>query len=307
MSQRKSHHEMGETSWEELGKLNAQLEIPFGKTKADVWAEMETQIDTATQPKKISLLSRPVFRLAMAASVVLLLGVVGLMRFYTTTVETQPGHQQLVNLPDGSAVRLNAVSTISYHPYWWRFSRVVALRGEAFFEVEKGSRFMVSSERANTTVLGTSFNIYSRNEDYRVSCLTGKVRVHTKNDEAVLSANEKAELKEGGTFEVLKNISFEAEAAWINNEFNFRNKPLKEAFEEIERQYGVVIEGKNILNNETLDARISGHIERKDNSANDLIEMICTIYKFDNKSDFKSYNLNFEKIKENEYRIFISE
>ena len=30
---------------------------------------------------------------------------------------------------------------------------------------------------AKTVVLGTSFNIYSRNTNYQVTCVTGKVRV----------------------------------------------------------------------------------------------------------------------------------
>lgn len=291
MNQGKLDRKLGNNGLDDLRKLDEQLEIPFAKTKADVWAEMEVQIDAAPQQTKIRLLSRPVFRMAVAASVLLVLGIAGLMRFYTTNVKTLPGQQQLVSLPDGSTVQMNAVSSVSYHPYWWRFSRQVQLEGEAFFEVEKGSRFTVSSEQANTTVLGTSFNVYSREKTYRVSCLTGKVQVRYAGSEAILTPNEKAELKDGA-FEIQKNIIFENEAAWINNEFNFRNKPLHEILGEIERQYGVIIQNKTILNNEITDAKMSGRLIRTELSSNQILEMIAAIY-----------NLKFEPLKENEYRL----
>jgi len=292
MNQGKLHRKLGNTGLNDLRKLEEQLEIPFAKTKADVWTEMEMQIDTTPQHVKIRLLSRPVFRMAVAASVLIVFGIAGLMRFYTISITTLPGQHQLVSLPDGSTIQMNAMSSISYHPYWWRFSRHVQLAGEAFFEVEKGSRFMVSSDQASTTVLGTSFNVYSREKTYRVSCLTGKVQVRSGDSEAILTANEKAGLKEDGTFEVQKNIIFENEAAWINNEFNFRNKPLQEILEEVERQYDVIIHDKNILNNEMADAKMSGRLIRTELSSNQILEMIAAIY-----------HLKFEQLKENEYRL----
>ena len=57
------------------------------------------------------------------------------------------------------------------------FSRKVSLEGEAFFEVNPGKKFEVVSKFGKTIVLGTSFNIYSRNSSYQVTCMTGKVKV----------------------------------------------------------------------------------------------------------------------------------
>ncbi|MGQ7870574.1 FecR family protein [Sunxiuqinia sp. sy24] len=278
----------------DLDRLNNRLEIPYSRSKTDVWAAMETQLETVPQVKPIRLYSRPAFRLAMAASILLVVGLVGLMRFYTLDVISNPGQQLVVDLPDGSAVHLSAVSEVSYHPYWWRFSRELSFSGEAFFEVEKGSRFSVKSEKASTIVLGTSFNIFARDQSYRVACQTGKVKVVGQADGSVviLTANEKAELKAGNGFEIQRQINFKSEAAWINDEFNFRGKPLKEVLEEVERQYGVHIQGKDLLNHGTYDASISGHMVRSELNAEAILEMICTIY-----------NLKFEKVNPNEYRI----
>lgn len=277
-----------------LDRLNNRLEIPYSRSKADVWEAMESQLETKAPVKAIKLVHRQVFRLAMAASVLLVVGLVGLIRFYAVDVATNPGQQLLVDLPDGSTVHLSAVSTVSYHPYWWRFARELSLEGEAFFEVESGSRFTVNSAMGATSVLGTRFNIYARGESYRVACQTGKVKVvgQQTGSEVILTANEKAELKAGNGFDVQRGINFEAEAAWINDEFDFKNKPLAEVLEEVERQYGVRIQGKDVLNDGTYDASISGRLVRSELNAESMLDMICTIY-----------NLKFEKINSNEYRI----
>jgi ferric-dicitrate binding protein FerR (iron transport regulator) len=277
-----------------LDRLNDRLEIPYSRSKADVWEVMETQLETKTPAKTIKLVRRQAFRLAMAASVLLVVGLIGVMRFYTVDVATNPGQQLVVDLPDGSTVHLSAVSTVSYHPYWWRFTRELILGGEAFFEVGPGSRFTVNSAMGATTVLGTRFNIYARGESYRVACQTGKVKVvgQQSGSEVILTANEKAELKAGNGFDVQREINFEAEAAWINDEFDFKNKPLVEVLEEVERQYGVHIQGKDLLNDGTYDASISGRLVRSELNTESILDMICTIY-----------NLKFEKVNSHEYRI----
>ncbi|KOH43458.1 FecR family protein [Sunxiuqinia dokdonensis] len=277
-----------------LDRLNDRLEIPYSRSKAEVWAAMEARLEPKAPVKTIKLVHRPVFRLAMAASVLLMVGLIGLMRFYSVDMTTSPGQQLVVDLPDGSTVHLSAVSTVSYHPYWWRFARELDLEGEAFFEVEPGSRFTVSSTMGATSVLGTRFNVYARGESYRVACQTGKVKVvgQQNGSEVILTANEKAALKAGNGFEVQRGINFEAEAAWINDEFDFKNKPLVEVLEEVERQYGVHIQGKDVLNDGTYDASISGRLVRSELNTESILEMICTIY-----------NLKFEKLNSSEYRI----
>ncbi|WP_430974322.1 FecR family protein [Sunxiuqinia rutila] len=278
----------------ELDRLDTHLEIPYAKNREEVWKAMEARLETGASKKTISLFRRPAVRLAIAASVLLLLGLIGVMRFYTVDVTSSPGQLLVVELPDGSAVQMSAVSSLTYHPYWWRFSRELSLDGEAFFEVEKGSRFSVKSEKATTSVLGTRFNIYARDESYRVVCQTGKVKVVGQADgsEVILTANQKAELKAGDGFDVQQNINVQAETAWINDEFNFRDRPLKEVLEEVERQYGVSIQGKNLLNDGNYQASISSRMVRSELDAEDILEMICTLYK-----------LQYEKLGPNEYRI----
>ena len=72
---------------------------------------------------------------------------------------------------------LNSASSLSYYPFWWSFDKKAELNGEAFFEGEHAKNFTITSDKAETTVLGTSFNIYARDNDYQVTCVTGKVKV----------------------------------------------------------------------------------------------------------------------------------
>ena len=104
--------------------------------------------------------------------------------------------KQTVILPDGSIAQLNGSSTLKYHPYWWNISRNISLEGEAFFEVAKGSKFSVESKNGTTSVLGTSFNIYARSNQYEVVCVTGKVWVENATGEVstIITPNQKAVL-----------------------------------------------------------------------------------------------------------------
>ncbi len=77
------------------------------------------------------------------------------------TKENPKGQKSTIFLKDGSKVILNANSKISYLKPFDEDQRVVALEGEAFFEVakDKDRPFKVVSGVITTTALGTSFNI----------------------------------------------------------------------------------------------------------------------------------------------------
>ena len=117
--------------------------------------------------------------------------------FYTKSEVAERGSHLAVALPDGSKVDLNAESEISYKPLWWFISRDVKLKGEAYFEVEKGSKFDVHSTQYTVSVLGTSFNVFSRAGKFNVTCLTGKVNVSDKSESVILIPNMQALLSNG--------------------------------------------------------------------------------------------------------------
>lgn len=260
--------------------------IAFEKSEADVWADLERKLSAPASPSRtISLGS--VVRWSAAAVFLLLVGFATVVFTYTQDLETRPGEHLTAQLPDGSAVELNAGSSLSYYPLKWHFERKVTFEGEGYFTVSKGKSFEVISKNGITTVLGTSFNIYARDDEYRVSCLSGKVEVALASKESVLLLpNDHVELSEGKLV-VTPMVSGERAIGWTTNQFFFANRPLKEVIDEIERQYAVTIELAPELNNRNFGSNFS-----KKYSVEEVLEFVC-----------KPMNLKFVKQTDNTYRI----
>jgi len=109
--------------------------------------------------------------------------------------------------------------------------------------VEKGKKFTVISSKGTTRVLGTSFNIYSREEVYKVTCITGSVKVRSETgSEVILKPDSKAEIDADSKINVKTGIETFPEISWKKNIFLFYASPILQVFSEIERQYGVEIE-----------------------------------------------------------------
>ena len=226
-------------------QIFSNAKIPWEKSKAEVWNDLEKKI---TKEDRTTVRVRHLHPnrqwLALAASLVLLLSVSGFMRFYTVKTFCPEGVHTSLQLPDGSTVEINAETHLSYHPYWWFISREVKLEGEAFFQVEKGGKFKVQSSLATTEVLGTSFNVFARGEDYAVTCHTGSVKLsESKTGSAIiLSPNERGQMETSGGFSVTKLEGALSSPGWTDNLIMFLSAPLRLVFEEIERQFGIVIE-----------------------------------------------------------------
>ncbi len=244
-------------------------EFQWKKEKAEVWADLESQI--VDQPQgRLLLLNFTLGKWIAAASIVILFSIGSFLRLYTVTIETQAGQHQEAMLPDQSKVNLNAKSSISYHPYWWKINRKVELEGEAFFEVQKGKKFTVVSAKGSTQVLGTSFNIFAREDIYKVTCITGTVRVRSHQGfEAIIKPNSKAEVKQNGEINISINIQTFPEISWKNNIFLFTATPVHAVFSEIERQYGVKIDEK--IDEKSL---YTGNFS-KDQNVEEILEYVC--------------------------------
>jgi len=219
----------------------SKVEISYNAGKQDVWAQMESKLEEAPRARKVQFHNSRVF-MAAAATVLVLLSSALVMRFYSQTVTTNTGQRETITLPDKSTVELNAGSTLKYYPLWWRFSRSLELSGEGYFEIAKGETLEVISSNGTTEVLGTSFNIYNRKNEYRVTCFTGKVKVTSVTaEEVVLTPDYHAEIDASGNILVNKIENSSKAPDWQNNMFSFSSVPLTDVFEELERQYNVEI------------------------------------------------------------------
>ncbi len=259
-------------------ELQDKLTIKWEVSKEEVWNDVSEQIK---QGKLVQMKPKTMYKQwLIAASLALLLSLGVFIRVHTERINSPAGTHLTAQLPDGSKVFLNADAQITYHPYWWKISRSVRIEGEAFFEVKKGKKFSVISETGITEVLGTSFNIFARNKKYEVTCVTGKVKVSsTKTKQSVIiKPKQKVSVSPKGELKVKNNVDVNNTKAWISNKFVFTSTPLKQVFEEIERQYNI-----KIILAQKLELEYTGSFEKK-KSVEETLQLIC-----------RPFNLKIEK------------
>ncbi len=189
---------------------------------------------------------------------------------------TQYAETKSVTLPDGSEVRLNNDSRLTYNKSFSDGNRTVDLQGEAFFTVVKNENpFVVKTDNASVVVLGTEFNVWARNEETRITVREGKVSVQSSgteaNDGLVLTANQMAISKQNQTPVLLdSSIDAKAQIGWLEGRILFNETGLQEVVEELGRIYDLKIE---LLEPNLQLLSISGTFEKK--PIEEILEAIC--------------------------------
>jgi len=288
MQKKRTHSKQHPEPKQEVLDMISGSYIPWEKSKEQVWSELEKRLEES-QTAKTRFIYTTWMKLAVAAIIIILLGVPVIMQLYTKTIRVPSGKHSSILLPDNSQVRLNAQSTLSYKPLLWKFSRHITFEGEAYFKVQPGRKFEVTSGHGTTLVLGTSFNIYSRNVDYQVTCISGEIKVieNISKKEVFLYTGQKAELNPEGMLEVQSDINTEQALSWLHNRFNFTSVQLTKVFEEICRQYGVTISIPGDIDN-----TYTGTFNRSA-SVENVLNLVC-----------KPFELKFIRKSEDEYIIF---
>ena len=179
---------------------------------------------------------------AIAAILISVLAYTSLMN-QTIVIDNDTMTYALHNLPDGSSIHLNANTHIEYDKDFTE-NRNISLDGEAFFEVQKGETFTVRTNNGDVTVLGTSFNVFSRGNNLSVACKTGKVKVDTGAENILLPGEQiifiKDQLLEANSIDT-HNI-----ASWRDGESIFKSRPLSEVIQAITAQYDYDLNGNNL-------------------------------------------------------------
>lgn len=206
-----------------------------------LWKRIQAGKQEAAVVKSIGSRRRRLFGVAgsIAAAVALVLFIIfGMDR--PTQVSTAYEEHLAVTLPDRSQVQLNAASQLSYD----KSGRRIELAGEAFFAVEKGSDFVVETDQGQVKVLGTQFNVFSREDKFRVLCTEGRVEVSLTGASSgvILTPGMSCQLDDQGRLQVENRRGLEAEVGWLQDVYRFDNQPLRDVFAELERQFAVEIE-----------------------------------------------------------------
>ena len=125
------------------------------------------------------------------------------------------GEIATVTLEDGTVVRLRGESRLEFGPAIGK--RDVFLEGQAYFAVPPGQDepFQVHTRNGEVTVLGTRFDVSSREEDVRVVVVQGAVEMGVGEQRVSLRANEGARAGPDGEPIVEEVADVYQETDWI--------------------------------------------------------------------------------------------
>lgn len=239
----------GEATPEEISVLKASseyvdfLEIAEASATFEVPEFDSERIFDAIQKKKEKRLSsnnRDFSRFLKIAAVfaVLISGYLFVSQM-GTTVETGIAEKKEFSLPDQSIVQLNAKSSIRYKKKGWNNNRELKLDGEAYFKVSKGNTFQVVTEQGTVSVLGTQFNVFSRDTIFNIKCFEGLVSVAFNDTLVKLPAGNKLKIENNKL--VVYTQTNSTKPTWIDKESSFENASLATVLNELEYQYNIVV------------------------------------------------------------------
>jgi transmembrane sensor len=214
------------------------------------------------------------------------------------TVSTKAGDKASITLPDGSKVRLNGDSRITYEDFRNK-TREVYLSGEAFFEVakDKTKPFIIHTRTITLKVLGTAFNVrsYDNEKETETSLVHGSVEVTLRNrpDQKIylkpgekllvknvpvdtslkyrkLKRNEDTPIAVLTTMHYYGNDSSSVETSWTKNQLIFNDEPLDKIALNLERWFNVRV---TIMNESLKKQKYTATIE-EDDKLEDVLEAL---------------------------------
>ena len=208
---------------------------------------LENILETTKKPIPHKKRSFAVFY-RIAALLVLSFSVYYFSNSTTTTFETNIGEKTAFVLPDNSEVHLNAKSKIYYDKSDWKNNRNLTLNGEAYFKVAKGAKFTVQTSNGTVTVLGTQFNVNSRNNTFEVTCFEGLVEVTYQNNTFLVAAKNSLKLIKNTP--TITPFTSEITPYWTLGKSRFKSIPFHQVIVTFERQYNLQIFYPEHLQNE---------------------------------------------------------
>ena len=200
--------------------------------------------------------------LALAASLVVAVGIAGWLYLERNVYATGLGEQRTIALTDGSIVELNALSKISV-----RFSKqertIDLIAGQALFRAAKDPErpFVVTSNLTRVRAVGTQFDVYQKRAGTLVTVVEGQVAVigeagplngaapnatrekpvdssiveRLGEKRAVLVSAGEQLLVAHGSSTAPRPANIEAATAWTQQRLVFEYAPLTEVVQEFNR------------------------------------------------------------------------
>ena len=187
----------------------APLRGRFNKEKYDEWQKVSATLSPRDKDVPKTTISGLQMLIRLAAVFLLLVAIGATIawsisaRKLNTLISVETVHKINVPfggrgevfLPDGSKVKLNAGSSLSYSGCYGHNGRVVVLEGEGYFEVETnpGIPFVVKASGLEIKAYGTIFNVkaYPEEKEVTTTLVEGIVKIKGDYIDHTLAPNEK--------------------------------------------------------------------------------------------------------------------
>jgi ferric-dicitrate binding protein FerR (iron transport regulator) len=195
------------------------------------------------------------------------------------------------SLSDGTKVILDAGSYLRYPVQFNSQERQVYLNGEGYFEVktDPDKPFVIYAGESIIKVLGTKFNVrtWPQNQMSRVSLtvVEGQVSFQAEGSNSgkvnvIVSEGKYSELFENQAPTAPRPINIEEQLSWLNRKINFRDAPLGEVLDQLERWFDIQI----VLDNQSLATnRVAVFVDN--NSLENILEVITLMNNLQYKQD----------------------
>ena len=262
-----------------LGYTDKGVVAPeFDANKA--WNAVSKQVMEDDEGKKIVPMHRKSFSFLKIAATLLILVVAG---YFVITgmqsdefAEVRTGNREMkeVELPDGTLVKLNANSLLTYKKTFDPDLREVSLMGEGDFDVAGNPEkpFIIITNVSSIKVLGTHFGVSAYpGEAVELNVREGKVMftpVSKKENEKVVSEGQRGTiLPEAEEVVVSEMMDFNF-SGWWTRELVYDQTRLEEVLNDLENTYWVNIE----YNEKIADCKLTATFDRK--PIEEIIEII---------------------------------
>jgi transmembrane sensor len=168
------------------------------------------------------------------------------------TVSTARGNQYKLILPDGSAVWLNAESSVRFPVAFTGRERRIEVTGEVYVEVKHNAAmpFMVVANGVEVRDIGTQFDVssYSNEGNIVTTVVEGKVEVvkretaKVNKESAILTPGHQGVVSAGsGSIQVVQDADVDAVIAWKNGQFMFAGNNIQSVMRQLERWYDIEV------------------------------------------------------------------
>jgi len=187
-------------------------------------------------------------------------------------ISTAAAEMTTVQLGDGSVVRLAPASHLTVASS--DSTREVTLDGRAFFVVAKmpDRPFVVHTPAGNARVLGTRFELATRDKDLRLVVVEGRVALTAGTNRVEVGGGQQSGVRDQQTLTPTPVPDAGKMEQWVGKFLVFQATPLRDAAREIERIYGTRVSvTDSVLARQTVQAVFT------DRPLQQVVEEVCSL------------------------------